>query len=407
MVYMADATQSFRWTGIDKSGKRVSGDIKASDSYDAQNELRKRDVEVVSLEQRRASRIFTARSKKITPETILIFTRYLSTLLAAGMPIMQSLEILGRDQDNAAMHDFVIALKSNISEGKTLGESFSQYPQYFSPLYCNLIKIGEKSGMLEKILIRLADYIEKTENLKRKVRKAMIYPAAIITVATIVSLILLFFVVPKFQDIFKSFGGQLPYFTRLVISFSHFLRSYWWLILAGIAAAIFGFRHLHRTNIQFREKIDDLILRVLIIGPILRKSIIARYTRTFAITLESGMPIVDAMKSMADIMGNSVYSKAILQICYEVTNGNQLYVAMEATKLFPNMAVQMISVGEASGSLSAMLNKVADHYEADVNNIVDNLSSLLEPLIMAVLGVIIGGFVIAMYLPIFKLGGLF
>jgi type IV pilus assembly protein PilC len=222
-----------------------------------------------------------------------------------------------------------------------------------------------------------------------------------------VSLVLLFFVVPRFQDVFKSFGGQLPYFTQLVISFSHFLRSYWWLMAGVVVGAVYIFRMLLRTNELFREKIDSMILRIIIIGPILRKSIIARYTRTFAITLESGMPIVDAMKSMADIMGNSVYSKAILQISREVTSGNQLYVAMEATKLFPNMAVQMISVGEASGSLSVMLNKVADHYEADVNNIVDNLSSLLEPLIMAVLGVIIGGFVVAMYLPIFKMGGLF
>jgi type IV pilus assembly protein PilC len=404
---MTDNTQSFRWTGITKDGKRISGDIKAADSHDAQNELRKREVEIVSLEKRKTRVLFSPRKKKITQQTILVFTRYLATLLAAGMPIMQSLEIIGRDQENSTMHDFVTALKINISGGKTLGESFSQYPQYFTPLYCNLIKIGEKSGMLEKILTKLADYIEKTENLRRKVKKAMIYPGAIITVAGIVSLILLLFVVPRFQDIFKSFGAQLPYFTRLVISFSNFLRSYWWLVIAAIFGMIYWLRRVHRNSELFREKIDEMTLRILIIGPILRKSIIARYTRTFAITLDAGMPIVDAMKSMAEIMGNSVYSKAVLEICHDVTSGNQLYVAMDATKLFPNMVIQMISVGEASGSLSTMLNKVADYYEADVNNIVDNLSSLLEPLIMAVLGVIIGGFVVAMYLPIFKMGGLF
>jgi type IV pilus assembly protein PilC len=403
---MSDNASSFRWTGINKEGKRVSGSIKAADSHEAQNELRKQEVEIVSLEKR-SQRRFNVTTKKITPETILVFTRYLATLMAAGMPIMQSLEIISRDQENVTMHDFVMALKVNISGGKTLGESFAQYPQYFSPLYCNLIKIGEKSGMLEKILTKLADYIEKTENLKRKVKKAMIYPAAIMSVAGVVSLILLLFVVPRFQDIFKSFGAQLPYFTRLVISFSHFLRSYWWLILLAGFGVFYWLRHLHRTRLLFREKVDEMILHILIIGPILRKSIIARYTRTFAITLDAGMPIVDAMKSMADIMGNSVYSKAVLEICHEVTNGNQLYVAMESTKLFPNMAIQMISVGEASGSLSSMLNKVADYYEAEVNNIVDNLSSLLEPLIMAVLGVIVGGFVVAMYLPIFKMGGLF
>jgi type IV pilus assembly protein PilC len=260
--------------------------------------------------------------------------------------------------------------------------------------------------MLGKILQSLGDYIEKTENLKRKVKKAMLYPIAIVSVATIVSLILLIFVVPRFQDIFKSFGVQLPYFTRLVIGFSHILRSYWWIMLIGVFGFITWFRHMKRTKKAFREKLDELILRTFIIGPILRKAIIARFTRTFSITLNAGMPIVDAINAMADIMGNSVYSKAVLNIGNEVTRGQQVYVAMKATHLFPNLAVQMIAVGEASGSLTSMLDKVADYYEADVNDMVDNLSSLLEPLIMVVLGVILGTFIIAMYLPIFKMGSL-
>ena len=403
---MPETIQSFKWTGINKAGKRVSGELNAADSRDAQNELIKREIEIVSLERRRMILRLPSARKKIPPQAILLFTRYLATLIAAGMPIMQSLEIISRDQENARMQEFVVALKANVSGGKTLGESFSQYPEYFSPLYCNLIKIGEKSGMLEKILVSLADYIEKSENLKRKVRKAMIYPAAIVTVAMLVSFILLFFVVPRFQDIFKSFGVQLPYFTRVVIGFSHFLRSYWWLMAGCIIGLIAWYRHLKRTNVAFREKMDEILLRTFIIGPILRKAIIARYTRTFAITLNAGMPLVEAMTSMADIMGNSVYSKAIMQIGSEVSHGNQLNTAMRATQLFPNLAVQMIAVGEASGSLSSMLIKVADYYEADVNEMVDNLSSLLEPIIMVVLGVIVGGFIIAMYLPIFKMGSL-
>jgi len=402
---MADS-QLFRWTGVDKNGKRVSGEIKASDSKDAQSELRRRNVEVITLQLRAKTR-FSKRPQKVKAQDILLFTRYLATMMAAGLPILQALEVIGRDQDNTSMRDFIVALKNNVSGGKTLGESFAEYPQFFTPLYISLIKIGEKSGMLGKILQELGDYIEKTENLKRKVKKAMIYPAAIVTVALIVSLILLLFVVPHFQDVFSSFGAKLPAFTRYVINFSNFLRAYWWLMVGGVVGGVMYNRHLHRTSQSYRDKKDELILRMMIIGPIIRKSIIARYTRTFAITLDAGMPLVEAMKAMSEVMGNAVYARAVMQICAEVVNGNQLYIAMGATKLFPNMAVQMISIGEASGTLSEMLNKVADYYEADVNNIVDNLSSLLEPLIMAVLGVIIGSFVVAMYLPIFKMGSLF
>lgn len=404
---MSDGMQSFQWSGIDRQGRRISGVLSAADSKDVHSELKKRDIEVVSIEQKKKLNISFTRKKEVKSKDILLFTRYLSTMMAAGLPIIQAIDVIARDQDNEALQEFLTSLRSNIASGKTLAESFSEYPQYFNGLYCNLIKAGEKSGTLDKILARLATYLEKTEALKRKVKKALTYPIAILTVALGVSLILLLYVIPHFQMIFDSFGAKLPAFTLMVIHLSHFVKSYWWLILLAVIAMWMQFKVAFRTNDKFRERVDSFSLRLYIIGPMLKKSIIARFTRTLAITLEAGMPIVDSMKSMSEIMGNTVFSKAILKICDDLISGNQLYVSMSKTKLFPNMAVQMISIGEASGTLSEMLNKVADYYEDEVNHIVDNLSSLLEPLIMVVLGVIVGGFVIAMYLPIFKLGSLF
>lgn len=404
---MADTAQTFQWTGINKQGKRVKGNLEAADSKEAQGELRKRDIEIVTIKQKARGGFSFKKKQKVKPKDILLFTRYLSTMMSAGLPILQALDVVGHDQDNATMHSFITALKTNVEGGKTLGESFAEYPQYFGQLYISLIKTGEKSGALDKILKRLGDYLEKTEALKRKIKKAMIYPAAIITVAMIVSLILLLFVVPRFQTIFSSFGKDLPAFTRYVINLSSFLKSYWYIVVAAVVGLVFWIRYKLRTSEKFCVKKDAMMLKMPVIGPLLRKAIIARFARTLAITLDAGMPIVDAMKSMADLMGNRLYTKAVIDICHEVVSGTQVNVAMSNTKLFPNMAIQMISIGEVSGSLSEMLNKVADYFEEEVNHTVDNLSSLLEPLIMAVLGVIIGSFVIAMYLPIFKMGSLF
>lgn len=403
---MADNQQTFQWVGIEKSGKRSSGYIQAADSKDAQNELAKRGIEIVKIEAKRTFR-FGRKKLKVKPKDILLFTRHLSTMVSAGLPLMQALDVIGRDQENPGMQNIINTMRSNIASGKTLSESFSQYPQYFSDLYCSLIKTGEKSGTLDKILKSLGSYLEKTEALKRKIKKAMVYPAAIIVVAFVVTMVLLIFVVPRFQSVFSSFGAQLPAFTRIVIHVSEFLRSYWWIVIGLIVGGVIALRRALKQSEAMREKKDALMLKLPVLGGILRKAIIARYTRTLAITLDSGMPIVDAMRSMAEVMGNSLYSKAVLQICSDVTSGNQLYVSMTSTKLFPTMVTQMIAIGEASGSLGEMLNKIADYYEEEVNGIVDNLSSLLEPLIMVVLGVIIGGFVIAMYLPIFKIGSLF
>lgn len=412
---MADGSkQVYQWTGVDKQGKRVQGSTEAQDLREAHAELKRMGVEVISLRANVQSsstgsskKGLFASKKKVKLKNILLFTRYLGTMLAAGIPILQALDIISQDQENEAMRSFVLTLRANISGGKTLSETFKQYPKYFSDLYSSLIAAGEKSGALDKILKRLAVYLERSEALRAKLKKATIYPATIITVALLASSIMLIFVVPKFQDMFKSFGAQLPLFTRIILAISNFMQSYWWLLLIIIFGAIWSFRYMLRTSHKFRRRIDLFLLNAWIIGPITRKGVIARFSRTLATTLESGMPITDAMRSMSVIMGNAVYSDALNKVIDDVVAGHQLNVSLSSTGLFPNMVTQMIAVGEVSGTLGEMLNKIADYYEAEVNNIVDNLGSLLEPLIMLVLGVVVGSLVVAMYLPIFKLGSLF
>jgi type IV pilus assembly protein PilC len=402
---MADDKQAYQWTGLNRQGKRATGVVHAASLKEAQAEVKKLNVEIVKLEKK-SQLLFNLSRQKIKNRDVLLFTRYLSTMMAAGLPILQALDVIGREQENPAMQTMVNTMRASIASGKTLGETFIQFPQQFDQLYCSLIKAGEKSGTLDKILKRLADYLEKTESLKRKIKKALTYPTVILLVAFGVSLILMLFVVPQFQTIFSSFGAELPFFTRMIVNLSHFLRSYFLLFVAGVVVAIALFRRSLKESKTLREKLDALTLKIYVIGPLLRKGIVSRYTRTLAITLDAGVPIIEAMQLMENVMGNVVYSKAVIQICKDVASGNQLYVSMSNTKLFPNMVVQMISIGETSGALAEMLNKVADYYEEEVSSIVDNLSSLLEPLIMVVLGGIIGTFVVAMYLPIFKLGSI-
>lgn len=404
---MADNLLTFDWTGISGEGKRVHGVLRLADAKEVQVELKKQNIELISFKQKTSLNFTIGGPKKVKLKNILLFTRYLSTMLNSGLPIMQALDVISHDQDNEAMHSFVLKLRSNISGGKTLAETFAEYPEHFSQLYSSLIKAGEKSGTLDKILMRLGNYLERSETLRKKVKKALIYPAAIISVAFIVSSIMLIFVVPKFKALFDSFNAKLPFFTRVILAISNFMQSYWWAVVLAIFAGIWAIRANLKRSPEFRYWMDKKLLKMPIIGPILTRAIIARFSRTLSTTLESGMPITEAMRAMADIMGNAVYSKAVLQICNDITSGHQLNVSMTSTKLFPNMVIQMISVGEASGSLSDMLHKVADYYEEEVNYAVDNLSSLLEPLIMLILGVIIGSLVIAMYLPIFQLGSLF
>lgn len=403
---MAENTQLFKWTGINSQGQRTDGSLRAADLKEAQVELKKMRIEVISVVPKKGLH-FPTRKKKIKVKDVQLFTRYLSTMLTAGLPIIQALDIIAQDQENPAMHTLIMSIKGDIAGGKTLAETFNQYPEQFSSLYCNLIKAGEKSGTLDKILNRLAGYLEKTETLKRKIKKALTYPIAILSVAFIVSGILLIFVVPQFEKMFSSFGAQLPIFTRMVVRLSEFLRSYWWIILFAMVGGFFALRTSLRTNEALKQRLDRFKLKLYVIGPVLRKGIIARFTRTLSTTLEAGMPIVESMKSMAPIMGSDMYMKAVYRMCDDINSGHPLSASMISTKLFPNMVIQMIAVGEASGRLAEMLNKIADYYEEEVNSIVDNLSSLLEPLIMLVLGGIVGTFVVAMYLPIFKIGSLF
>lgn len=403
---MPDITQSFKWVGITREGQRKSGILRAIGINDAQNELKKMGIEVINLTPHKTLQ-FSARQKKIKVKDIQLFTRYLSTMLSAGLPIIQALEIISSDKENPALKNLVTSLKNDIAGGKGLAESFSTHPKYFNSLYCSLLKAGEKSGTLDKILNRLALYLEKTEILKRKIKKSLAYPIAILSIAFIVSGILLLFVVPQFKELFASFGATLPFFTLMVVNLSEFIRTYWWAIGLVIISFVGGVIYLIRNNEAFRETLDRWSLKIFIIGPVLKKGIIARFTRTLATTLEAGMPIVDSIKSMKQLMGSYLYSKAIDQITADLTSGHNLSVAMNNTNLFPNMVIQMIAVGEVSGRLPEMLTKIADYYEDEVNTVVDNLSTLLEPIIMLVLGIIIGSFIIAMYLPIFKIGSIF
>lgn len=404
---MADNTQAFKWTGINTQGKRVDGVIHASDAKAAHSELGKMQIEVISLSQKSAYAIGGKRKPKIKLRDILLFTRFLATMIAAGLPIIQALDLIANDQENSTMKSLIESIRHDISGGKTLAETFSQYPQYFNDLYVNLIKAGEKSGTLDKILNRLATYIERTESMKRKIKKALTYPIAIVVVAMGVSSILLFFVVPQFQTMFASFGAKLPYFTQLVVHLSNFLRGYWWVIIGLIVFLVVLWKKKLKHEPAMIERVDRLSLKLYVVGAILQKGIIARFTRTLSTTLEAGMPIVESMKSLAYIMNNTLYTRAVLRMCDDINSGHTLSASMSTSKLFPNMVIQMVAVGEASGRLSDMLNKIADYYEEEVNALVDNLSALLEPIIMVVLGVIVGGFIIAMYLPIFKLGQLF
>lgn len=398
--------QSYEWKGINKQGKRLSGVIRATGIKTVESELQSREIDVISIVIKKQFTLTSLR-KKISTKNIWFFTRYLSTMLSAGMPILKALEIISQDPDNKAMQSIVVLIRNDISSGKTLSEAIAKYPAYFNPLYCNLIKAGEKSGTLDKILKSLASYIEKTEMLRKKVKKALVYPCAIVAVALIVGLILLIFVLPQFETMFQSYGVQLPLFTRMFIDVSNFTRSYWWLLLLIIIGLVWGVKTLLRNNERFAQLKDIGMLKLYILGPLMQKTIIARFTSTLAITYDAGLPIIDAMQSMINIVGNRVYSRGVKEICDEIIAGNPLSSAMNHTHLFPNMVIQMVSVGEASGVLPEMLSNIARYYEEEVNSIVDNLSTLLEPMIIVMLGVIIGSFVIAMYLPIFKLGKLF
>jgi type IV pilus assembly protein PilC len=391
----------FSWEGKDKRGNRVKGKSLAPDEAVLRSELRRQGIAPSKIRKQAAQ---LGGGGKVKPEDIAVFSRQLATMLAAGIPLVQAFEIVGNGNDKPAMQKLILDIKQDVEGGTSLHESLGKHPLHFDDLFVNLVEAGEQAGALESLLDKIATYKEKTEALKKKVKKALFYPAAVMVVAVVVTIILLIFVIPQFEELFKGFGADLPAFTQFVIDMSKALQRDGLFIGAVVAGAFYAFFYFKKRSRKMREFLDRLSLKVPIIGPILNKSAIARYARTLATMFAAGVPLVEALESVAGATGNVVYEDAVMRMRDEVATGQRLQRAMEATGLFPNMVIQMIAVGEESGSLDSMSAKVATFYEAEVDNAVDSMSSLLEPLIMAVLGVLVGGLVIAMYLPIFKLG---
>jgi type IV pilus assembly protein PilC len=389
----------FSWEGRDKRGARIKGRSLAPDEQTLRAELRRQGVAPSKVRKQRQGN----KGGKPNPGDIAIFSRQLATMLGAGIPLVQAFEIVANGNDKPAMQKLILDIKADVEGGTSLHEALAKHPLYFDDLFVNLVEAGEQAGALESLLDKVATYKEKTEALKKKVKKALFYPAAVLVVAVIVTVILLVFVIPQFEALYKGFGANLPAFTQFVIELSKVVQHDGFYMAAGVAGAFFTFTYFKKRSRAMREFLDRLILKFPIIGPILNKAAIARYARTLSTMFSAGVPLVEALESVAGATGNIVYENAVRRMRDEVATGQRLQRAMEQTGLFPNMVNQMIAVGEESGSLDEMSAKVATFYEAEVDNAVDAMSSLLEPLIMLVLGVLVGGLVIAMYLPIFKL----
>lgn len=402
MAQKAIRTSVFSWEGTDRKGSKVKGELSGASPALVKAQLRKQGINPQKVRKKSVS-LFGA-GKKIKPMDIALFTRQMATMMKAGVPLLQSFDIIGEGFDNPNMRKLVDDLKQEVAAGNSFATALRKKPQYFDDLYCNLVDSGEQSGALETLLDRVATYKEKTEALKAKIKKAMNYPIAVVLVAVIVSAILLIKVVPQFQEVFANFGAELPAFTLMVIGLSEALQEWWFIVLAGLIGGAFAFKEAHKRSEKFRNWFDRLLLKVPIVGDILYKSSVARFARTLSTTFAAGVPLVDALDSVAGATGNVVFRSATMKVKNDVSTGMQLNFSMRTTGTFPTMAVQMTAIGEESGSLDEMLAKVATFYEDEVDNMVDSLTSLMEPMIMAVLGVLVGGLIIAMYLPIFQLG---
>jgi type IV pilus assembly protein PilC len=402
MATKAVKVSVYAWEGVDKKGAKLTGEINGHNPALVKAQLRKQGINPTKVRKKSAS-IF-GKGKKIKPLDIAFFSRQMATMMKAGVPLLQSFDIISEGHDNPNMRKLVDDIKQEVAAGHSFATALRQKPLYFDDLFCNLVDAGEQAGALESLLDRVATYKEKTESLKAKIKKAMTYPIAVVVVAFIVTGILLLKVVPQFQSIFEGFGAKLPAFTMMVIGLSQIVQDYWWMLLAGIALSIFLFRRAHRTSEKFRNGLDRALLKVPVIGPLLYKSAVARYARTLSTTFAAGVPLVEALDSVAGATGNVVFKNAVNKVKQDVSTGMQLNFSMRSTGVFPMLAIQMTAIGEESGALDSMLDKVATYYEDEVDNMVDSLTSLMEPMIMAFLGVIVGGLVIAMYLPIFQLG---
>jgi type IV pilus assembly protein PilC len=394
---------AFNWVGMDKKGKKLKGSGLAIDEATMRAELRRQGITVQKV-SKQVNLLNRSKGGSIKPEDIAIFSRQLATMMAAGIPMVQSFEIVGNGNDKPAMQKLILDIKADVEGGSSLHEALAKHPLYFDDLYTNLVEAGEQAGALETLLDKIATYKEKSEALKKKVKKALFYPAAVMVVAVVVTVILLIFVIPQFEKLFEGFGAELPAFTQMVINASRFMQDKGIFLGIVVAGAVYAFIYFKKRSKKMREVLDRMSLKIPVIGPILVKSAIARFARTLSTMFAAGVPLVEALESVAGATGNIVYEDAVMKMREEVSTGIRLQQAMQNTGIFPNMVIQMIAVGEESGSLDEMSGKVATFYEQDVDNAVDSMSSLLEPMIMAILGVLVGGLVIAMYLPIFKLG---
>lgn len=391
---------TFVWEGKDKKGKKIKGDMLAGGEAIVNATLRRQGITVVKIKKQSGLK----RGKKVKDKDITMFTRQLATMLKAGVPLLQAFDIVGRGHANPSVQKLLADLKSSIETGSSLAQSFAKFPLYFDALFINLVNAGEQAGILDTILDRLATYKEKILAIKSKIKSALFYPISILVVAFVITAVIMIFVVPAFKELFSSFGADLPAPTLVVMAISDFFVKYWWLIFGSIGGALWFFFYTWKRSTKMQAVMDRLFLQVPIFGEVIRKATIARWSRTLATMFSAGVPLVEAMDSVAGAAGNRVYFDATKAIQSQVSTGTSLTVAMQSSDVFPNMVLQMVAIGEESGALDSMLSKVADFYEAEVDDAVEALSSLMEPMIMVVLGTLIGGLVIAMYLPIFKMG---
>ncbi|AZT84556.1 type II secretion system F family protein [Marinobacter sp. NP-4(2019)] len=402
MAEKAQKLQAFVWEGKDRKGNKTKGEVSGSNLALVKAQLRKQGI-IPDKVKKKPKPLFGG-SKKITPFDIAMFTRQMATMMKAGVPLVQSFDIVTDGLENQGLKELVGAIRNDVASGTSFAGALRRHPKHFDDLYCNLVDSGEKAGALEQMLDRIATYLEKTEILKKKVKKAMTYPIAVIVVAIVVTAILLVKVVPQFESLFEGFGADLPVFTQFIINISEWMQQWWFIVLLGIVGFIFLFKEAIRRSQRFSDLVDKYLLKLPIVGEILDKSAVAKFGRVLSTTFAAGVPLVDALESVSGATGNAVYRDAVTKIKDEVSSGTQLQAAMRATGVFPVMAVQLTAIGEESGNLDEMLEKVADHYESVVDDMVDNLTALMEPMIMAVLGVLVGGLIIGMYLPIFQMG---
>lgn len=389
--------ENYSWEGKDKSGKVYKGEMRAAGTVVVKSAMRRQGVRVTKVKK-------TQSGGTITDKDITLFTRQLATMMKSGVPLLQAFDIVGKGHTNRAVAKLLMDVKTEVETGSNLADAFRKYPLYFDALFCNLVGAGEAAGILDTLLDRLATYKEKIQAIKGKIKSALFYPISIIVVAFVITAVIMIFVVPAFKDLFEGFGADLPTPTLVVMSISDFFVEYWWAIFGGVGGGIYGFMYAWKRSVPMQKVMDRLVLKLPILGDVIRKATIARWARTLSTMFAAGVPLVESLDSVAGAAGNYVYYDATKKIQLEVSTGNSLMASMTEANVFPNMVIQMVAIGEESGSLDSMLSKIADFYEAEVDDAVDALSSLMEPVIMVVLGTLIGGMVVAMYLPIFKMG---